>query len=120
MDLPRHIRDEIEAYCRLNSIDNFNEFLISVISKGFTLEKYGPTPSSKITEKIVEKIVEIPVEKKVFITNDEELNKITNSLNEANVLNDALKITVQNLEKENTSLKEELIKLKKQKDIYGE
>lgn len=68
MELPQDIKDEIWNYCRLNSITNMDQFIISMLKQGFNVEKYGTSPIvpqviEKEIEKIVEKVVEVPVEK---------------------------------------------------------
>jgi vacuolar-type H+-ATPase subunit I/STV1 len=109
MILPKTINDEIWDYCRTNGITNIDEFIIKLVKQGFTIEKYGATPQSP--EKIVEKIVEVPVEriveKEIYITNDEEVKKLTDKVVE---LTNELETVKQELETER----------KKKKDIYGE
>lgn len=94
MELPKKITDEIWDYCRLNGITDINGFTIKMISQGFTVEKYGATPSERVIEKIVEKIVEVEkevevikevekiVEKEVYITDDEASKELTEKINE--------------------------------------
>lgn len=90
MELPKKITDDIWEYCRLNSITDITAFTIKMVQQGFTVEKYGATPSERVVEKIVEKIVEVEVikevekivevEKEVIkeirITDNEETNKL--------------------------------------------
>lgn len=98
MEIPKKIKDEIWEYCRLNDIPNIDEFTLKMISQGFTVEKYGaaPTAREKIIEKTVEKIVEVPVEKivevqvevekivekEVYISDNEEILKLTEKVSE--------------------------------------
>lgn len=63
MDLPKNLKDEIWDYCRVNNISNIDEFTLKLVKQGFTVEKFGATPTTKVVEKEVEKIVEVPVEK---------------------------------------------------------
>ena len=63
MDLPKNLKDEIWDYCRVNNIPNIDEFTLKLVKQGFTVEKFGATPTTKVVEKEVEKIVEVPVEK---------------------------------------------------------
>lgn len=61
------INGDILEFCRLNEIDDIKKFAKKCIERGFTIEKYGETPSSingepKIIEKEVEVIKEVPVE----------------------------------------------------------
>lgn len=108
LTFPADLNNEIWDYCRLNGITNIDEFKIKLLRQGFTVEKYGATPESKVVEKIVEVIKEVPVEKIVekVITNDEEIQKLHQQLQEQNTEIEELK----------TKLKEAL----KKKDIYGE
>lgn len=143
MEIPKILKDEIWDYCRLNNITNIDEFTMKLLRQGFTVEKFGATPSTveKIVEKIVEKtvevpiekivekIVEVPVEKEVYITDDSEMQKLTKEIER---LNNVIKITAENkdkaieelaaLEIEYKRLKLELEEEKKKKktDIYGE
>lgn len=126
MELPKELKEEIWDYCRLNDITNIDEFTIKLVRQGFTVEKFGATPTTKTVEKIVEKIVEVPVEKIVEKTIEVPVNIIDEEL-EAKVKeyiqtiedqkSKLLEITNLNkaLEKE---LEEE--KNKKKRDIYGE
>lgn len=65
MEIPKVLKDEIWDYCRLNNITNIDEFTMKLLRQGFTVEKFGATPTTveKVVEKIVEKTVEVPVEK---------------------------------------------------------
>lgn len=65
MEIPKNLKDEIWDYCRLNNISNIDEFTLKLLKQGFTVEKFGstPTPRETIIEKIVEKIVEVPVDR---------------------------------------------------------
>jgi len=95
MELPQKILDDVWEYCRLNKITDVDGFIIKMVKQGFTVEKYGATPSERIVEKEVEKIVEVPVEKivevikevdkiiekEVYITNDEATKELTNKIN---------------------------------------
>lgn len=108
MEIPKALKDEVWNYCRVNNIPNIDEFVIKLVQQGFTVEKYGAVPESKVIEKIVEKIVEVPVEKIVekVITNDEETKKLADENTK--------------MVKEIEALKSEIKRLKSIKDIYGE
>ena len=56
MELSKALKDEIWDYCRVNNISNIDEFTLKLIKQGFTIEKFGATPSTKVIEKEVEKI----------------------------------------------------------------
>lgn len=106
MQLPKTLNDEIWDYCRVNNITNIDDFTIKLVRQGFTVEKFGATPTT--IEKVVEKIVEVVVEKEVLVTNDSESNILNNKIME--------------LEKKLESLKKELEEEKKKNktDLYGE
>lgn len=98
MEIPKKFKDEIWEYCKVNDIPNINEFILKMVTQGFTVEKYGAAPRAveKIVEKIVEvekiieKIVEVPVdriiekviEKEVLITDNSEIVGLTQRINE--------------------------------------
>lgn len=108
MEIPKILKDEIWDFCRVNNIPNIDEFVIKLVKQGFTIEKYGATPETRVKEKIVEKIVEVPVEKIVekIVTNDEETKKLA-------IENDRLT-------QENSLLLLKIKKLESKRDIYGE
>tara|TARA_R110000803_G_scaffold74903_3_gene139050 strand:+ start:37828 stop:38388 length:561 start_codon:yes stop_codon:yes gene_type:complete len=112
MELTKKLKDEIWEYCRLNDIPNINEFVIKMVTNGFTSEKYGSTPWEKPIEvkevqvevikevevtvdKIVEVIKEVIVEKEVFVT-DNEANKILQ--NELTEVKETLKSSISDFE----------------------
>jgi len=164
MEIPKKLKDEIWEYCRMNDISNIDEFIIKIVQQGYTVEKFGATPvgAGEVTEveKIVEKIVEVPVEKivektievpleiivekEVYITDDEQVNKLTQKIVRVENENKDLKekvsvleskpptiiekeVTVEKIvkvkdEEEIEKLKKEIEELKKNSDndIYGD
>ena len=58
---------EFILYCELNKIDNIEKLAKETFNRGFSLLKYGETPTgnSTVKEKIVEVIKEVEVEKVV-------------------------------------------------------
>jgi hypothetical protein len=110
MEIPKEINNEIWDYCRVNRITNIDDFTVKLIKQGFTVEKFGATPSVSIVEKIVEKVVEVPVEKEIYITDDTELKKLTDKIVELEDLAASKDVEI-------NSLKEQL---KNKKDLYGE
>jgi len=94
MEIPKTLKDEIWDYCRLNNVTNIDDFTMKLLKQGFTMEKFGATPTTreKIVEKIIEKIVEVPVdkivekivevqvEKEVYITDDSQTKKLTDEI----------------------------------------
>jgi hypothetical protein len=117
MEVNKELKDEIWNYCRTNDITNIDEFMFKCLKQGFTIEKFGATPTIK--EKIVEKIVEVPVEKivekEVFISDNEEISKLKTE-------NSELFLKVKDLEQLLKKQKDELVILqnKQKKDFYGE
>ena len=149
MEIPKNLKDEIWEYCRVNNISNIDEFKLKLIQQGFTIEKFGATPTpkekivekvievEKIVEKVVEKIIEVPVEtiveKEVFITDNEEIKKLADTVssleNQLSTTRVSYKKDIEvyheqvvKLNEELTDVKEELDKEKKKnkKDFYGE
>lgn len=65
-DVPKKIFDDVEKYCKLNKIEDINDFMFKCFKKGFDIEKYGLLGEDgelKVIEKEV--IKEVIVEKKV-------------------------------------------------------
>lgn len=126
MELPKDLKEEIWDYCRLNDITNIDEFVIKMIKQGFTVEKFGATPTTKVVEKVVEKIVEVPVETVVERTVEVPVNIIDTELEEKvkGYIKDIEDCNAKLFEASNLNvvLQKELDeeKAKKKKDIYGE
>ena len=77
MKLPKDIKDEIWQYCKSNNITNVDEFITSMLSRGFTAEKFGSVPWEKPAKiKEVEKVVEKEVIKEVPVEVIKEVEKI--------------------------------------------
>ena len=164
MEIPKKLKDEIWEYCRVNDIPNIDEFIIKMVQQGYTVEKFGSTPLGtgevKEIEKVVEVIKEVPVEKivevvkevpvekviekEVYITDDEQVNELTQKIQIFEKENKVLKekvseleskpptiiekeVTVEKIvkvkdEEEIEKLKKEIEELKKEdnKDIYND
>lgn len=128
MELPKILKDEIWEYCRLNSITNIDDFTLKLVKQGFTVEKYGSTPTAKerVVEKIVEKIVEVPVEKIVEKIVEVPVTmvdtEVTESLKKNMLEVEKLKSELSTCVESNTKLKLDLDKCKNEnkRDIYGE
>jgi|TARA_R110000782_G_scaffold21299_1_gene57344 hypothetical protein len=112
MTIPTKLQDEIWDYCRSNKITNIDEFTVKLIKQGFTVEKFGATPTVK--EKIIEKIVEIEVIKPLDLKVPENVSTHIKQLEDSR---NEFKAEVERLAKE-LSLREQ--KNTKKKDIYGE
>lgn len=131
MEVSKELNDEIWNYCRANNITNIDEFMLKCLKQGFTVEKFGATPTikEKIVEKEVEKIVETPVEKEVYITDDKEMQKLTAEIERLNknvklaaeAKNKALdELAEKEIELKKVKLELEQEKKKKKTDLYGE
>lgn len=126
MVIPKDLKEQIWDFCRLNDITNIDEFTIKLLKQGFTVEKFGSSPTIKIVDKIVEKIVEVEVEKivekiieiPINIVDSEIDNKIKDYIKQIEDLKDKLfEITDLN---DNLQKELEIEKNKKIRDIYGE
>jgi len=70
--------DEFVRYCELNNITDIEGTAKKIFQRGFTIEKYGETPSTakgKDVEVIKEVIKEVPVEKIVEVIKTVEVIK---------------------------------------------
>ena len=76
INLNKILKKEFTDYCKLNEIEDMEDFVVKCSKDGLTLDKYGVSPflpKSQIQEVPVEKeiikevIKEIPVEKEVII-----------------------------------------------------
>ena len=88
--------------------------MLKLMKQGFTIEKFGSTPVTKIEEKIVEKIIEVPVEKIVYLTDNSEISNLTEKINtlENNLTEEINK---------NNQLADKIKSLEQnKKNIYGE
>jgi hypothetical protein len=107
MEIPIDLQNELLEYCNINKIEDVKAFTLKMLKQGLTIEKYGSRPAQPNLEpKIIEKIVEVPVEKIIKVSDDEKLNEV---LKENVKLNDEI-----------NKLNNELIEIKRKKDIYGE
>ena len=116
--LPIKLKEDIEAYCKLNEVEDSIDFAIKCTKDGLTLDKYGVAPflpKSQIQEVPIEKeivkevIKEVLVEKEVIvekiITKEvkdqhliEELEKIKKELKEKDMLIQEQKIKMEEME----------------------
>lgn len=55
MEIPKQLHKEIIEYCKLNSIDDVDKFIIKTLTTGFTIAKYGMQPVGKIKEETIPK-----------------------------------------------------------------
>ena len=137
MEIPKKVKEEIWDYCRLNDIPNIDDFILKMVSQGFTVEKYGAAPTAKErivekvvekivevqVEKIIEKIVEVPVEKEVYITDNNEIKTLAVQITKLETDRNYYKKEMEDFQlKLNNALQQLEIEQSKnkKKDIYGE
>jgi hypothetical protein len=145
MEIPKDLKNEIWDYCRANNITNIDDFTLKCLKQGFSVERYGATPVTKVVEKEVEKIVEVPVEKivekiveipvekiiekEIFVTDDvttkalaDKVKTLEEDLAKKHSANAVLKSSLQLKDIEVNELKKQLEEEKKKnkRDIYGE
>lgn len=126
MEIPKSLKDEIWDYCRINSISNIDEFTLKLVKQGFTVEKYGATPTTNVVEKIVEKIVEVPVEKivekRVEVPVAMVDTKVSDELKKYIALYEESQVAFKKAIEETKLVNEQLLieKNKKKNDLYGE
>ena len=116
--LPTKLKEDIEAYCKLNEVEDISEFAMKCTKDGLTLDKYGVSPflpKSQIQEVPVEKeivkevIKEVLVEKEVIVekivTKEvkdehliEELEKLKKEIKEKNMLIQEQKTKMEEME----------------------
>ena len=115
-----NLKNDFYEYCKLNEIEDYEEFIQKCAKDGLSLDKYGIAPflpKSQIQEVPVEKevikevIKEIPVEKEVII---EKI--ITKEVKDQHLIEEVEKLKKELLEKENR-IKEQLEKIKEQDDV---
>jgi hypothetical protein len=44
MNLPTKLKQEIELYCKVNGIEDIDQFIIRTLKRGFSIEKFGIAP----------------------------------------------------------------------------
>lgn len=89
--------NEFIQYCELNNIDDIDKIAKETFNRGFSLLKYGETPTGNSRERIVEKevivekivyqdvIKEVVVEKVVEVTKEVPIEKIVEVIKEVPV-----------------------------------
>jgi len=126
----------IQAYCEVNNIDDIGKLVNKMLLRGFTIEKYGETPSvSQIIPEVIEKevikeiIKEVPfevikeveviktVEKIINVSDDTEIN---NLLDKIKVITEEHSVVVDLLKKGRTEQTQTIMKLNKDKDLLIE
>ncbi len=62
INLSRKQLKDVQEFCKLNKIENLEEFITKCFIEGYEIEKYGLLNTNTTQTKIIEKIVEVPVE----------------------------------------------------------
>ena len=93
LTLNKQNQKDLTDYCKLNNIEDVDKFFQKCFKRGYDIERYGlignntekiieyiekeiPIEVIKYVEKIVEIIKEVPVELKIFSTNEVIVEKI--------------------------------------------
>jgi len=115
--------NEFIQYCKLNNIEDVNGLAQKTFSRGFSILKYGETPTNNVTtkivevEKIVEVIKEVPVEviKEVIVEKQGKTKTITKEVIKEIPVEKVVEVfnndEVEKLKIENQQLKDELNKI---------
>jgi len=120
VSINKQLQKEFDSYCKLNEIDNSEEFIVKCAKDGLTLDKYGVAPflpKSQIQEVPVEKevikevIKEIPIEKEVII---EKI--VTKEVKDTELVEELEKLKKELLDAHN-KIKEQNNKIKEQDDV---
>lgn len=49
MEIPQTLYNDISAYCKANTITDVDGFVVKLLTRAFTVEKYGFAPTLSIT-----------------------------------------------------------------------
>ena len=105
--------DEFLEYCTINNIDDIDKLAKSTFQRGFTILKFGETPSNtkpkEITKEVIKEVikeVQVEVVREVPIEIKGDVQIVTNEvIKEIKVVDN---IEIERLQKENELLKNEL------------
>lgn len=62
INLSRKQLKDVEEFCKLNKIENYEQFITKCFIEGYEIKKYGLLNTNTRQTEIIEKIVEVPVE----------------------------------------------------------
>jgi FtsZ-binding cell division protein ZapB len=113
LNIPKIDGEDVKLFCKLNEVDNIDNFLYSCFKKGYYIEKYGLYGNTEPV--FIDKIVEVPVEKIVEVEKifhdesklEEERQKFSTKIEE-------MEKNFQDLQKKNSMLSETLQSLRGQ------
>jgi len=115
--------NEFIQYCKINNVEDINGLAQKTFNRGFSILKYGETPTNNVTtkivevEKIVEVIKEVPVEviKEVIVEKQGKTKTITKEVIKEIPVEKVVEVfnndEVEKLKIENQQLKDELNKI---------
>ncbi len=69
MEIPKDLYNDISNYCKANSISNVDGFILKLLTRAYTLEKYGHAPALPIritdaepkTEELIRRKIDEPI-----------------------------------------------------------
>ena len=73
--LPKSLENDIMQFCKLNEIKEINDFLVSCLSKGYYIIKYGATPKDNFNKENKPLEIEKYEEKERITVGVEEVTK---------------------------------------------
>ena len=118
--LPQKLKEDIEAYCKLNEVEDSVDFAIKCTKDGLTLDKYGVSPflpKSQIQEVPVEKEIVKEVIKEVLVEKEVIVEKIiTKEVKDQHLIEELEKIK-EELKEKNMLIKEQKIKMDEMEDV---
>ena len=115
--------NEFIQYCKINNVEDINGLAQKTFNRGFSILKYGETPTNNVTtkivevEKIVEVIKEVPVEviKEVIVEKQGKTKTITKEVIKEIPVEKVVEVfnndEIEKLKIENQQLKDELNKI---------
>jgi hypothetical protein len=63
MEIPTKLKKEIDEFCKANSIEDIDQFIIKVLRRGFSIEKFGISPVlDQLAENLGENIDSLKVQ----------------------------------------------------------
>lgn len=109
MQVPDRLKNEIWDYCRANDITDVESFMVRLLERGFSVEKYGETPGEMDPATI-----ETPDKEETPSNSDEQKSQYQQDQN------DMLKQQLINSENKVTQLEQQLIELNDKLERLGE
>ena len=115
--------NEFIQYCKINNIEDINGLAQKTFNRGFSILKYGETPTNNVTtkivevEKIVEVIKEVPIEviKEIIVEKQGKTKTITKEVIKEIPVEKVVEVfnndEIEKLKIENQQLKDELNKI---------